>query len=920
MSAKTNEKKLDYLLCSSCQGRGEVNGAPCPVCQGRSLGLWLGDVLLFWGKSINSSAVLENQIRNIFKIIINSLLWVFGAVGIISLIWQLRLIWGTSPLSPQTNLLFLEGFWASVFWLSLVTDLYLFYRLSREADRQKKIKEKKYQSADDNLLASERIGNFSFFKQLDKKRKIDVSFSYVHDAWLAVNRSYLLARKLKHHEIEPVHLLASLLSFSKVALIIGRLGISRELLEEKLAKALAKLPVGQKTGISLKIRKILLGAYQNAYLQNRHRVEVIDLFYVACQLDETVSNIMYDFEADLNKINNVVMWQGFQQILMENWLHFRSASRFKPRGDIDRAMTALATPFLDHFSQNLTTLAKYGYFVPCIGRDKELEEIFRAIESGGQRNVILVGEPGVGKSAIIEGIAQKMVTEEVPQSMQDKRLMSLNIASLIGGTTPDKAQERLIRVMEEIIRAKNIILVVENIRELIGITTGEEESLDLSEIFAKYLLNGNFLCFTTATVGDYGRYIEGNNVLNDVFKLVKVPEVSRDGAIQVLELKSGIIEYSNRVFLTYEAIEKAVDLSSRFIHDKFLPSKAISVLEEAATMASKTRGKRTVVTGEDVAEIISQLTNIPATEVTQEESEKLLNLEARIHERIVGQNEAVKMVSTALRRARTELRSTKRPITNLMFLGPTGVGKTELAKAVAEVYFGNEKNMIRLDMSEYQETASLNRLIGTEDSPGHLTEAVRKNPFSLVLLDEIEKADLNILNIFLQVMDDGRLTDGRGRLIDFTNTIIIATSNACTPFIQEQVRAGKEVESVKDDLVNDKLLAYFRPEFLNRFDGIIIFKPLTREEVKSIARLMLLRVAKTLEERGLGLEATDSFIEELSVAGFDPVFGARPLRRVIQEKVDDVLANYILQKRLSRRDVIVFDEKGKVDVRRGEKE
>ena len=396
-------------------------------------------------------------------------------------------------------------------------------------------------------------------------------------------------------------------------------------------------------------------------------------------------------------------------------------------------------------------------------------------------------------------------------------------------------------------------------------------------------------------------------------------------AIQILEARSGPIEYRYGVFFTYDSIVKAIELSKKFIHERYLPEKAIEVLEETASRIFNTKGKDFVITDDDISETVSLKTEIPLTDITKGESEKLLHLEEKIHERMIDQNEAVSMVSAAMRRARAEIRDTKRPIANLLFLGPTGVGKTQLAKTLAEVYFGSENKMIRLDMSEYQEKASLYQLIGFprgvmgEETSGYLTEQVRHHPFALLLLDEIEKAHPDILNIFLQVMDDGRLTDVRGRKIDFTNVIIICTSNACTPIIQKRISEGLSPQQIKDEIMNNELQQYFKPELLNRFDGIIVFKPLSKKDIFSIAKLLLGGVAKSLEKKGVKLEVTDSYIEELSELGFDPLYGARPMRRVIQEKVDDVLANYIISSKIERRDTIVFDVGGKIDIIKSKK-
>ncbi|MDP3245072.1 MAG: AAA family ATPase, partial [bacterium] len=396
------------------------------------------------------------------------------------------------------------------------------------------------------------------------------------------------------------------------------------------------------------------------------------------------------------------------------------------------------------------------------------------------------------------------------------------------------------------------------------------------------------------------------------------PEINE--AIKILEAKAGLIEYQTKIYFSYDALEKAVVLSDRLMHDKFLPQKAMEIIQEAAVLVKNKHGSRKMITGEDVAQIITEKTKVPVTSITQGEAEKLMNLEKIMHQRIIGQDEAIKLVAAALRRSRAELRDNKRPIANFLFLGPTGVGKTETAKAVAESYFGGEDRMIRLDMSEYQEKDSVYRLLGAPgEAGGLLTEPVRKSPFSLLLLDEIEKAHPDILNIFLQVTDDGRVTDATGRVIDFTNVILIATSNAGTSYIQEAIKQGKAMESIKKDLIERELKGVFRPEFLNRFDAVVVFKPLEEKEILQIAKLILGKIAKQMEAKGIFLQTTDAAAEELAHAGFDPIFGARPLRRVIQEKVQDALANFLLTKKVSRRDVVILEKGGVIRVEKARK-
>lgn len=913
MIENNKNQNLDYIICPSCNGQGRI----CSLCGRRGIGLWLDGQFLYWGRIISRSSIFQNKIYKIVQLIINFILFFVAIVGIFALSWKVVRVFvpGVDYINAwkfilDTDILML------LFWLGLISGLYLVYRFNRELEKQDKIKDREYKTGSEIISISRPVSWEAAWK-MNKKDKIDIASAYDQKSISAIEEAYLVATKLKHDHIEPLHLFYALLGYSDVKMVLTRLGIPSQILREKILISLSKIPGGRKRFFSSDFKKSLLEAYRSAYLAGKHQVGVIDLFISIAQVDQDVANIIYDLEADLNKVKNVAFWVGYRDVVRSNYKKMIQASRFKPKGDLDRAMTAIATPFLNKVGHNLTTMAKYGYLFPCIGRDKELDEIFRLMQSGQGKDVILVGEPGVGKTTIINGIAQRMAAEDVPDILKDKRLVSLSIASLIGGVTPDVAQARLIEVLNEVIQAKNIVLVIEDIKELTGITIGGEQSLDLAEIFSHAISSRYFLAIATASPKDYTQYIEKNSALSGVFAPVIISEIEDSKAILVCEIHVGSIESKNQVYFSYEAIEKAVELSKRYIHNQYLPQKAIMILENAATMVKNKNGKNSMISGEDVAEIVSEMSKVPVTEVGEVETDKLLHLEEKIHDRVIGQDQAVKAVSSAVRRARAELREIKKPIANLLFLGPTGVGKTQLAKTLAEVYFGTEKNMIRFDMSEFQDQSSIYRLIGTnQGSDGLLTESVRKNPFSLILLDEIEKADKNVINIFLQVMDDGRLTDGSGQVIDFTNTIIIATSNAGTDFIQEQIKLGTDISKITTDLIENQLKPYYRPEFLNRLDEVIVFKPLTIAEVRQITRLLLAEVAVSLEAKGVDLEVTDAAIVELANMGFDPAMGARPLKRVIQDKVRDVLANYVLENRLSRRDLVVFDIGGKVEIRK----
>ena len=921
-SKKENQKDrfaFQTIVCKYCSGSGKLDDKNCPNCDGKGQIFWFDESLFYWGKKITTLSILERKVEGLGRKFVNGSLFLFCIIGFLFFVHYIYIKGGVETLIT-------ESFWLGqtlemlVFWISVIFGMYLLYRIDKESTLVQKVKKKKYSETVNVFLTDD---PWDEIKKMSKNVKVDITRSFTPQAIKSIEDAWKLAGKFNHPEVRPAHVLASLLFFSKVDLVFARLGINMEDLAKKVNRLLnhQEFLEFQKTDDRLlgnKTQEILFKAYLEAYIAREKQVNVVDLLLAVAKSDSKAKELLYDLGAEIDKVQNVVKWVRINDLLFKRSKNFRKSAMFKPKGGLDRAMTAAATPTLDHFSQDLTLLAKFGYLEPCVGRDKEIEEIFRAMEASGE-SVLLTGDPGVGKITIIGGIARLMVTEDVPAIIKDKRLVSLSVARLVSGVDPSEAEGRLMNIMDEIKRSGNIVLFISDIQDMMGITSGSEESLDLAEVLISQISNNAFFAFATATSVDYTRYIE-NSSLGQVMQKIKILEPKTNEAIQILEAKTARIEYKNNVYFSYGAIEQAVKLSDRYIHDRFLPEKAIKIIEQAAVFVHKNKGPKAVVMGKDVAKLISEKTNIPLTSVTEEEGEKLLRLEVKIHERIVGQHEAVKMVSAALRRARAELRNTNKPIANFLFLGPTGVGKTELSKTVAEVYFGSEDDMVRLDMSEYQEQSSIYRLIGSPPgrggigSGGYLTEAVRKNPFTMLLLDEIEKAHPDILNIFLQLMDDGRLTDGLGRTIDFTNVILIATSNAGTSFIQEKIKENWNVEQIKNQLMEDEIKQHFAPEFINRFDGVIVFKPLEIKEVIAITRIMLKQVAGRLERKGINLQATDEAITDLAEQGFSPEYGARPLRRVIQEKVSDYLANYLLKGKIGRRDTVILEGNGKIRI------
>ncbi len=655
------------------------------------------------------------------------------------------------------------------------------------------------------------------------------------------------------------------------------------------------------------------------------------------------------------------------------------------------------TPNLDKFGRDLTKLAREGKLDPVIGREREIERVTHILARRRKNNPVLIGEPGVGKTAIVEGLAIKIAKGDVPEKLKDKRIVSLDMASLVAGTKyRGQFEERLKAIVKELENNRNVILFIDEIHTLVG-AGAAEGSMDASNILKPSLSRGEIQVIGATTIDEYRKHIEKDGALERRFQPVMVEEPSIEDTIEILKgLRKKFEEFHN-VIITDGAIERAVKLSVRYINDRKLPDKAIDIIdeagakaqlevsakntrekeieeeiekvravkEEALTMAEyeraheykqmelrllaeleevrrKSRNERasqkTIIDESKVEEIVASWTGIPVQQLQEKEAEKLLKLESELHKRVVGQEEAVSAVARAIKRSRLGIRSNvNRPIGSFLFLGPTGVGKTELAKALAEYLFGDEKSMVRIDMSEYMEKHTVSRLIGAPpgyvgyEEGGQLTEAVRRRPYSVILLDEIEKAHPDVLNILLQIMEDGRLTDGLGRTVSFTNTIIIMTSNlGAKHLISAQRGMGFEVSDGKEEErsfermkshVLDEVKRFFKPEFINRLDGIVVFHPLTREDVKEIVRRQVERLNRELSERNLKVHVTNRFVEYVVDKEFRKEYGARTIRRALQNLLEDRLTDEILMGRFTEGGEVVFDvtPKGRISVREKKK-
>ena len=643
---------------------------------------------------------------------------------------------------------------------------------------------------------------------------------------------------------------------------------------------------------------------------------------------------------------------------------------------------------LSDYAINLNERAKQGKIDPVIGRTNEINRVIQILSRRNKNNPVLIGEPGVGKTAIAEGLAQRIVENDVPEILKNCHIISLNMSSMVAGTKyRGEFEERLKKVIEEVKKHPEWILFIDELHTLVG-AGATEGSMDAANIMKPALARGELRCIGATTLKEYKKYIEKDAALERRFQPVKVGEPTNEETVQILHGLRDKYEAFHKVKIPDEAIKEAVRLSSRYITDRFQPDKAIDVIDEAAAKirmeaSSAPKGLKQkedelaniqkekeaavsaqnfekaavyrdqakklsdeienlkkdwkgadqdhlAVTPEDIAEVVAKWTGIPLQNLTQSDSERLLHLEDELHKRVVGQEEAVHAVAKAIRRARAGMKDPHRPIGSFMFLGTTGVGKTELAKALAECMFGSEKALIRFDMSEFMEKHEVSRLVGAPpgyvgyDEGGQLTDAVRKNPYSVILFDEVEKAHADFFNILLQVLDDGRLTDGQGRTVDFTNTVIIMTSNLGSTLLREHTKSmgftaeHKEGETTDFEEIKGKIMdtvkRTFRPEFINRIDEIIVFHPLTEDDLKKIVRLLMVKVEKKMDSMHVALKVSDKAFEQIINDGTDVEYGARPLRRTIQREVEDAIAELILEGTLKGKNTlhIDVDDKGKL--------
>lgn len=797
-----------------------------------------------------------------------------------------------------------------------------------------------------------------------------------------VNNAAQEAKNLNHNYVGTEHLLLGLTreKDSVAARVLDSLGISLDKVRQEVEKIIGKGKEevkGEQLPLTPRAKRVLELALGEAQSMGHNYVGTEHILLGLIKEGEGVAaqiliNLGADLETVRERLLDILGGEGEER-----------ATPFSPKKNLFKRKDRTSTPTLDEFGVDLTKLAAEGKLDPVIGREKEIERVIEILSRRTKNNPVLIGDPGVGKTAIVEGLAQKIVAGEVPEVLKNKRIVQLNMANIVAGTKyRGEFEERMRRILKELESAKDVVLFIDELHTIVG-AGAAEGAIDAGNILKPALARGDIQVIGATTLDEYRKHIEKDAALERRFQPVMVSEPSEEETKQILQGLRDRYEAHHRVKISDEAIEAAAKLSSRYIKDRFLPDKAIDLIDEASAKVrlrstfepesvkkleqeleevvkekeeavkkqefekaahlrdrekeikakleeerkkwAEEKGKgEPVVTAEDIAEVVSRWTGIPVTRLQEEEADKLTKMEELIHKRLINQEEAVRAVCRAIRRARAGLKDPKRPIGSFLFLGPTGVGKTELARALAEFLFGTEDAMIRLDMSEYMEKHSVARLIGAPpgyvgyEEGGQLTEAVRRKPYSVILFDEIEKAHQDVFNILLQILEDGRLTDGKGRTVDFRNTVVIMTSNVGAEYIRSHSSLGftkteeEDFERVKEKIM-DAVKRTFRPEFINRLDEIIVFKMLKQDEIKKIVDLLIGKVNERLREQKMEIEVTERAKDFLVKVGYDPIYGARPLRRAIQRHIEDPISESILKGEFKEGDRIVVDtdEEGK---------
>jgi len=746
-------------------------------------------------------------------------------------------------------------------------------------------------------------------ERLSEEKIKDVNLAEYLD--FRVARAIIRAIKLCQRKKKGLNVFAVVCNFwndSRGKDIFTKLGLDEGLFKERLIMEMKKSVeenIDEQKFITTLKKATLLA------ISHFHRnIDIRDFLIAAAEEDESFIDILSKNEMNPEDVDRVAIWDDYIENEIRRKSQFWRLENLLRKRGIGKRWAAGYTVNLDNYSMEVNDLIKKrDLSINLLGHQKEIYAIERILSRSGENNVLLVGESGSGRSMVAYGFAKKIIEGGSFSNLNDKRILELDMQAVLAGISDSgKILERLRIIFSEAISAGNIILIIDEIHNYLGVDKGPG-SIDITSVLLPYLNSPNFQIIGLTTFDGWHKYIENNASVKNLFVKVEMNTPTQEQVIFILQDMLPELEKRYNLLVNYKVLRNIVQLTDRYIQDEPFPKKAIDILTEVLIYARQEGVK--IVPAEYVNKIISERAEVPMGAIGENEKKKLLELEQRIHQRVVDQEEGVSVIAQAMRRARVGIKSKKRPIGSFLFLGPTGVGKTETSKALAEAYFGSDTKMIRIDMSEYQEVSTINRLIGfaEKNEPGLLTRAVLDDPFSVILLDEIEKAHPNVLNLFLQVLDEGFLTDAFGKKINFSESIIIGTSNAGAELIRQCVKQGRDLQAFKDDLV-DYLMkeGIFRAEFLNRFDAVVVFKPLAQEHLIQIAILMMNDLSKRLlDGMGVRLIVTPDLIEKIVKLGYKPEFGARPMRRVIQDEIESRVAKIILEKDLKRGDFVKIE-------------
>lgn len=785
------------------------------------------------------------------------------------------------------------------FWTGMFAAIYFWAKLKQQDLQEQGI----------NLLQFEEQA-----KTLNHGKFVDVYQMFNHRAKKAWNNAVMIAKnrskiraplgwrnKDEAPQVNSVDLILSLLQEPSIKLVFLRLGVNINDITNLLQDYALIAPREDPNTLG---RIPFIAFAESLKLHNK----TIDPLMILCALavglpqNHILQAIFFNIDLTVEKLEIIASWIFHLSLLKDELTLFRKLARLTPDNEINRGLTSVPTFYLDNYSRDLTWEAKHGYLPVALGRGGDLHEIFKLI-SAGSRDLVIKGQEGTGRTTLINELAYKMASDQVPKLLEDHRLVQLDISAILGKSK--KAESIFIESLKEAVKAGNIVIVIEELPSLSNVQS--TAGLSLLELLINFLQNHYLIVVGTSSIEQYTELLHPVANFDEVFTSYELSELGREGVLLACCIRASLLEGKNRCFFQYPAIEQAVELTDLYLKDVGQPQKAIGILVEASLKAKNSDNK--IVTPSLVQKIISDKTHIPTQTFGDNEAEKLLHLEDTLAKFIVGQKQAVEAVAEGLRRARSGLVSSTRPLASFLFLGPTGVGKTEVARVLAATYFGDEKYLLRLDMSEYQGPGGLEKLLGSTgtkiDSP--LIRHIKNYPFCLLLLDEFEKASPEIANLFLQVLEDGRLTSGRGETLDLTHCLVIATSNAGTKDIQEGIKAHKTLEQIKQYLFNLTLARMFPPELLNRFDGIILFSPLSQDEVMQIAILQLEQLKQRLLKKGIKCDFSENVVREIAKKAYDPLLGARPIRRYIQDHIEGFIAKLILAKKLSRGSDVTLD-------------